>query len=220
MKNNIKIYFHIATVGNYQEIVDEINDMILKSGLIEKSEDIFISVVGDGQVDYPKIDKFKLERIPGIESGEFYTLNKIKKFSDSSEDNYKILYIHTKGVTTPVNQCITDWRNYMSYFNIVKHQLAIDYLDRYDTYGVDLVEEPVTHYSGNFWWANSNYIKFLPTIDKITGPGAKFILTPRHNAEFWICMKKGNHKSIHNSDINVYERHLHLYQKSLYQLEN
>jgi hypothetical protein len=216
MEDRIKIYFHIATVANYQEIVNQIIDSITGSGIINIAEDINLSVVGNGEIDFPKLDKFRIERIPNIETGEFYTLGKIKKFSDSSIDNYKILYIHTKGVTTPDNPCITDWRNYMVYFNVDMHRLAIDYLDSYDTYGVDLVHEPVTHYSGNFWWSNTKYIKKLPTMDSITGPDAKFILTPRHNAEFWISMGGGNHKSIHNSNINVYERHLHRYPKSSY----
>jgi len=216
MRNKIKIFFHIATIGGYQNIVDSILDTVFKSGLIDLADELILSVVGEGEVKFPINNKIRIERIPDIPSGEFYTLEKIKEFSDSCDYDYKVLYIHTKGVTTPDNDCIIDWRDYMVHFNIDKCELAIKELDDYDTYGVDLVNEPVTHYSGNFWWAKSSYIKKLPPISEITGDKATFILTPRHNAEFWIGMSEGRHKSAHNSNINVYERHLNRYPKFLY----
>jgi hypothetical protein len=134
--------------------------------------------------------------------------------------NDKILYIHTKGVTSPNNECINDWRKYMLYFNVEQHEQAVKELKNYDTYGVDLVTEPTKHYSGNFWWGNSNHIKKLPSIDEISKADAKAILTIRHNAEFWLMMVDGNNKTAHNSNINVYERHLHRYEKNKYINEN
>ena len=120
-------------------------------------------------------------------------------------EKYGILYLHTKGVTTPDNLCIDDWRQYMTYFNVNQYQKCFDMLDEYDSCGVDLVSEPATHYSGNFWWANSSYIKQLPTIDEIKFPKIPPILSIRHNCEFWIGMGNGKLKSLWNSYINVYE---------------
>lgn len=211
LEDKIRIYFHVATIGNYQNIFDEMFGNIMNSGLATEADRIYISVVGNGNLEYPKLSNIRYSQYPDISVGEFHTLNKIKGYSDSFDGNAKILYLHTKGVTTPTSQPITDWRNYMVYFNVNKHMEVVKILDEYDTCGVDLVNEPAIHYSGNFWWANSCFIKRLPTIEEISKEGAKTILTLRHNAEFWIGMSEGKRKSMHNSNINVYERHLHVY---------
>jgi hypothetical protein len=158
----------------------------------------------------------KTSQISDINIGEFYTLKQIEMHCKSTITNDKILYIHTKGVTSNNNECINDWRKYMLYFNVVQHEQASKELENYDTYGVDLVTEPTKHYSGNFWWSNSNHIKKLPPIDEISKADAKAILTIRHNAEFWLMMFEGKNKSAHNSNINVYERHLHRYDENNY----
>jgi hypothetical protein len=215
-EDKIRVYIHVATIGNYQEVFDEIFGSLLLSGLISDADKIFISVVGAGQLEYPNYPNISYSQLPEVSVGEFHTLDKIKTYSDSFDGNTKILYVHTKGVTTPRNQSIMDWRNYMVYFNIIKYKDAINILNEYDTSGVDLVDEPTTHYSGNFWWANSSFIKKLPPIEEISNQNAKVILTLRHNAEFWIGMVDGKRNSMHNSNINVYERHLHNYPKSNY----
>lgn len=213
------IYFHIATIGKYQEIFDEIYSQIVESNLIDKINFINLCVVGEGELIVPPHKKIKIYKDSCVESGEFFTLNLIKVFSDSVDKNYKILYLHTKGVTTPNNLCIDDWRQYMTYFNVNQYQRCFDILEEYDSCGVDLVSEPAIHYSGNFWWANSSYIKKLPTIDEIKFPKIPPILSIRHNCEFWIGMGNGKLKSLWNSNINVYERHLYRYTTKEYKMK-
>lgn len=213
------IYFHIATVGNYQKIFDEIYFQIIKSNLINQVDSINFCLVGEGNLYFKPHKKINIYKDPYVETGEFFTLNLIKTFSDSVEENYKILYIHTKGVTTADNPCIDDWRQYMTYFNINQYKKCFEVLDNYDSCGVDLVNDPTIHYSGNFWWANSLYIKKLPTIEEIKFPKTPPLLSIRHNCEFWIGMGCGKLKSLWNSNINVYERHLHRYYKSEYKMK-
>ena len=211
-----QIYFHIATIGKYQDIFDEIYSQIIESNLINKVGSINLCIVGQGDLIIQENDKIKIYQDSDISSGEFFTLDLLKTFSDSVEKNHKILYLHTKGVTTPDNPCIEDWRKYMTYFNINQYEKCLYSLNQYDSCGVDLVNDPTLHYSGNIWWANSSYIKKLPTINEIKFPKTPPILSIRHNAEFWIGMGNGNLKSLWNSNINVYERHLHQYPKIKY----
>jgi len=206
------IYFHIAAVGKYQEIFDEIYYQIINSKLIDNVDTVNLCVVGESNLFVKPNEKIKIHENPCVEEGEFFTLNLIKSFSESVDENHKILYVHTKGVTTPNNPCIDDWRHYMTYFNVNQYENCLEILDEYDSCGVDLVDDPTVHYSGNFWWANSSYIKKLPTIDEIKFPKTPPILSIRHNCEFWIGMGNGNLKSLWNSNINVYERHLHRYE--------
>lgn len=216
VENKKVIYFHVATIGKYQEIFDEICSEILNSGLINEIISLNICIVGEGNLIINPNLKVKVYRNSFIDSGEFFTLELLKTFAESTEENYKILYVHTKGVTTPNNQCIVDWRKYMTYFNVNQYEKCFNALDTYDSCGVDLVSEPVVHYSGNFWWSNSSYIKKLPSINEIKFPKNPPILSIRHNCEFWIGMGNGNLKSLWNSNINVYERHLHTYSKNNY----
>ena len=211
-----QIYFHIATIGKYQDIFDEIYSQIIESNLINQVGSINLCIVGQGDLIIQENNKIKIYQDSDISSGEFFTLDLLKTFSDSVEQNHKILYLHTKGVTTPDNPCIEDWRKYMTYFNINQYEKCLYSLNQYDSCGVDLVNDPTLHYSGNIWWANSSYIKKLPTINEIKFPKTPPILSIRHNAEFWIGMGNGNLKSLWNSNINVYERHLHQYPKIKY----
>lgn len=220
LKGKIIVYVHVATIGNYQEVVDEIFESLTKTNLINTADLINVCIVGNGELNIPTNGNIKINQISDVNTGEFYTLKQIETYCKSTNTNDKILYIHTKGVTSSNNECINDWRKYMLYFNVEQHEKAVTQLDFYDTYGVDLVTEPTKHYSGNFWWANSNHIKKLPSIDEISKADAKAILTVRHNAEFWLMMAEGNNKSAHNSNINVYERHLHRYEKNKYINEN
>ena len=216
LKAKTIVYFHIATIGNYQEVVNEIFGSLTETNLINVADSINICIVGNGELNIPINWNTKTNRIFDIDIGEFYTLKQIEMYCKNTITNDKILYIHTKGVTSSNNECINDWRKYMLYFNVVQHEQASKELDNYDTYGVDLVTEPTKHYSGNFWWSNSNHIKKLPSIDEISKADAKAILTIRHNSEFWLMMIGGNNKSAHNSNINVYERHLHRYNENNY----
>lgn len=188
----------------------------MESNLINQVSSINLCIVGQGDLIIRENGKIKIYQDSDISSGEFFTLDLLKTFSDSVEQNHKILYLHTKGVTTPDNPCIDDWRKYMTYFNINQYEKCLYSLNQYDSCGVDLVNDPTLHYSGNIWWANSSYIKKLPTINEIKFPKTPPILSIRHNAEFWIGMGNGNLKSLWNSNINVYERHLHQYPKIKY----
>jgi hypothetical protein len=215
-KNKIIVFIHVATINNYQEIVDEIFYSLFKTDLINIADSINVCIVGEGKLTIPKKSNIKINQISDINIGEFYTLKQIQIYSNNTTTNDKILYVHTKGVASINNECINDWRRYMLYFNVEQHKQAIEELENYDTYGVDLVTEPTKHYSGNFWWVNSNHIKKLPPIDEISKIDAKAILSVRHNAEFWLMMIDGINKSAHNSNINVYQRHLYRYEESNY----
>jgi hypothetical protein len=99
------------------------------------------------------------------------------------EDMY-VLYLHTKGVKhNNRNKNVLDWVNYLTYFNIEKHETCIQALeDGADTVGVNLQKDKTvpTHYSGNFWWAKSDYLKKLPPC----------VYTHYNSTEFWLTEKE------------------------------
>lgn len=197
----MKIFFHVYTVNNYMEMVEEI-----LSPIYHLKNDIVICKAGNLPLEFQGVQVINHYS----NNFEFDTLNLLKQYC-LSNPNEKVCYIHTKGITTPNNDCINDWRKYMSYFVINKYNNCLNLLDQYDTCGVDLVDTPVKHYSGNFWWARADYINKLQNVRDIPT-----VISERHKCEFWICSGDGKHYSMNNSDINVYERHLHRYLPESY----
>jgi hypothetical protein len=200
------LFLHIATIGDYQQIVDEIISYIDFS----KFNTITANIAGEGEVKLPEGIKTMPFR-SNLLDFEFSTIDILRDFSKKNP-NSNICYIHTKGASTKKNICIDDWRQYMLYFNLNDIKVIEGFLNDYDTCGVDLVGTPVLHYSGNFWWATSSHINSL--VDPRDLP---IILSERHKGEFWICSSTtGKYKTLHNSNIDVYARHLHRYTTDNY----
>ena len=69
-----------------------------------------------------------------------------------------MLYLHSKGVSKPDNPYIKDWTDYMLYFNVHLYEIAVPNLSYSDACGVNYQGN---HYSGNYWWSKSSYIRKL-----------------------------------------------------------
>lgn len=126
-------------------------------------------------------------------------------------------YIHSKGTLTPDfsgQSAISDWRRYMQYFAVYRHLDVFNLLQRFDTVGVDLKGHPGWHYSGNFWWARSDYVAALP---ELMDAECRGMPSPRHRAEFYVASNAdGRHFSMWDSGINVFERANHAYPPERY----
>lgn len=202
----IKIFFHIATIGDYQRIVDELISDIRTSGLLDRSDKTILGIVGDGRlINIPsECDAMRLGHVGQF---EFPTLAMMQSDARSNH-NTKYLYIHTKGATTKFNLAIEDWRAYMTYFCIIKHINVINKLDSVDCAGCDWRTDPVPHFSGNFWWANGRYLAALPDIAELGKSNAPAVLSVRHNAEFWVGMGNPRYEQLWDSGIDQYSHHL------------
>ena len=216
--DKIFIYYHVCLINNWEKVTNKIFQEINKSGLIDIIENLFIFILGDITID--NIEKIKkiIQMNPkykiisfnkNIQLYERHTLNTLLDDCKSRNKykNCKILYLHSKGITKPDHKNVEDWVNYLIYFNINQHIDCINMLDNYDTCGVNLLEQPVMHYSGNFWWANSEYIKMLAPLSIIIQTNfnsnqeyCNYYVQP----EMWICSKTKKSISLWNSNINHY----------------
>jgi hypothetical protein len=109
---------------------------------------------------------------------ENYTYRKIYKDCQGKQD-FNVCYIHTKGATSTLRHLNGSnplqfknyyyWRQYMNWGVLQNWKACVYALETgFDVAGVNYYENPSRHYSGNFWWAKSSYIKNLPdpsTID-------------------------------------------------------
>lgn len=214
----VKVFLHIATMGEYQRIGNELINEIVSSGLLSNCDELNISIVGDGEFNHPYEDvKIKKYRTGQINEYEFPTLQMIEDAINDSNENIKILYLNSLGVTDD-SIYKKSWRSYLTYFNVVKFNECIKSLDNgYDVCGVDWRTDPIPHYSGNFWWANSNYLKTLPKIIQINNNSSNKVLTLRHNAEMYIGMNNNvTPRVLHQSNVSQYYRHIFTYDKSNY----
>jgi hypothetical protein len=199
------IFIHIGAidVNITQPILNKIITNLTKSGLYSKAKKIYYGIVGK-DLDLIKLPK-KFEIVYKNYDPVVYeipTINKLLDFAKSNTKHY-ILYLHTKGVTKKKCNDINyqeKWSDIMQYFCITKYKKCIEVLDKgYDTVGCLLQHKFIfmTHYCGNFWWCNSEYIKTRPYLPKDTSGWGK-------SAEFWVVPKiniNTNCASLYNNKI-------------------
>ena len=196
----IVIFYHICPLYNWEKIVDEQIYLIKSSGLYDIIDKIYYgcnckdcyNILNNKFKDDPKIVNCVAE--PIRKTHENLTINKVIEYSKNNKDNY-ILYIHSKGITSKTSY----WRDLMNYWNIIRYKDCLNILDRgYHTVGINLrslLKKYFTFYSGNFWWANSNYISTLDYIKNIYN---------RINAEHFLLKKYKTNKHISISGPYIY----------------
>ena len=184
-----------------------VNQYLHESGILKDCKQIIYSINGDYSEFIKKYNENNLMlSSENVDKYEFPTINIL--YNESLLKNQKVLYIHTKGASSGINKPIEDWIHVMSYFNITEYKKCLELLDEYDAVGVDYHVNPFKHFSGNFWWSKSSHIRGLR---ELSVPGDE-----RHAAERWICSIDGKYKSLHDTNIDVYQRHLHEYPSQKY----
>lgn len=142
--------------------------------------DSFVQLLGSLKVSakvviYNNSHKNDDNMLNGINSNNTITENVMMQtiYKDcQNEDDFQFLYIHTKGITS-VDKHLKNgdaktfinyyyWRKFLEWAVIERWQECVRLLDNYDIVGVNYFKEPSPHFSGNFWWANSSYVKSLP----------------------------------------------------------
>ncbi len=181
-------FYHICLINNWEALVSEQVNSILKSNLYVDTEKIIVGCLG------PLSLKRKLQVIlPKKFNVEFYDENinlfeiptiRIMQIMAKQEKFYS-WYIHTKGVfskTLKKINTVEKWRKMMEHFVIDKYTKCLEMikLDNCDACGTEakyygfpkIIENqlvytnPTYHFSGNFWWSKSQYIKHLPDIQE------------------------------------------------------
>jgi hypothetical protein len=206
MGNNY-IFYHIFIENNWDEIVVEQLSRLLESGLLNISQ-LKIGVVYGYGINKEKNVK-KLESIltefynyeilfvePNGCCGESVTLKMLSDISKKTNEDFNILYLHTKGITqfnTEREVPVREWRRMMEYFLIDNWETCIDKLNEgYDCCGINYQNHAgnvknetklIQIFNGNFFWAKSEYIKRLD--DSI-------LFEHRYSAENWVLSEPHN----------------------------
>jgi len=168
MRNKLYYHFYIPdTPSHWELLLYEQLDCIEGSELHQHCEvEICVS---SNQENYKKLKK-------NIKSYKFL---KFSWFDIDAEDNKNhcegttllklydecflydnVGYIHGKGITN-LTKYTNKWRKALEYAILEKYQDNINALENsYDVSGIFWMKSNL-HFSGNFWWARSSYIKTL-----------------------------------------------------------
>ena len=202
----VRIYIHVAVMGHVNEVLHHQLLLIKESKLYHYCEAIYLLVSGDFSL--LKIDledpaqKFHIEHTGyEIDTYEFPTLHRI--WIDSQESEFAVLYLHTKGVSKPKELSVRHWVHYLLYFLVEKWSERLLDLQTHDCSGVNLrgsssnpvdtpedwfVKGSPLHYSGNFWWSRSSYIRRLPDPVVFQTVHTEML---RYYCEMWLLQLKG-----------------------------
>uniref|UniRef100_A0A6C0LFW4 Glycosyl transferase family 1 domain-containing protein n=1 Tax=viral metagenome TaxID=1070528 RepID=A0A6C0LFW4_9ZZZZ len=212
LHNGIVCFMHVCISDNFgmnvgQQIFNDQINYIRESGLYDKLDYIFVTVLGKNVF---LTNDYKIKVIyysENIDEQEFPNISRIKYFSDNISKNVKILRIHTKGVTNKPHAY--EWRKYLEYYLIEKNELCLQELDKFKCVGVNHHyyyddNKYKNHFSGNFWWANSSYIKNLEQLE---------VNEDRCVTEHWLIgrLDKYDYRhflSLHQTPIDFYKTHL------------
>ena len=190
----IILYLHICCINNWENIVNNIILVLKNYNLYDKLKEIRAVILGNkGNYTFDK----KIKIVYESNNKRLYERKILTiLYEDSIKEDFTVLYLHSKGVKwNNKNKYVNDWVKYLLYFNIKYHEEILNKLVNYDVVGVNLSLENVIHFSGNFWWSKSSYIKTLN----------KDIMKEYCGPEYWITQKTdGKFLSIWNSNINHY----------------
>ena len=206
----IYIFWHIFIddkgLSRAEHIINRQFDKIKKSGLLDRCNAIYIGYAST--IDFPLkhiITHPKVKIIAHKVSGnEGVTTTCLKQFCDNKHTENLILYIHNRGMSHDEDSPSEDWTLMMEYFVVENWRTSIHVLKDKYTCGCEMwCFESTFHYSGNFWWSRSSYIKLLPFPS----------FHNRHTeAELWVLMlaergiKKEHFGILHRTSRNRYER--------------
>jgi hypothetical protein len=178
---------------DYGKIIIEKLRKFRATGLFEEVDYINILVLGMRETDrnfFEQIktisDKIKVFELQGNFNNECDSLNFIKKYFEDKPHNIPFLYLHTKGVTQIhpiIKKRVNLWTRYMDVWNIYNWKKCLLALKSSDTCGGLYISGKISHYQGNFWWANSNFIKTLPYITKEN-------ISSINRGEFWFSLNQ------------------------------
>jgi hypothetical protein len=185
------IFFHVYLKNDFSHILLNKFKKFKASGLYDKADKIYLTLFGDIDRHHEFLtdlkDLYSKIEYAVIANKEFDneadTLNFMLKKADSYTKNTPMLYVHTKGAshTHPIlKKNIDAWVRYLDLYTINKWEECVESLKENDAAGPFFCDgDDNKHFQGNFWWANSDYIKTLSRINKLN-------VSTLNRGEFWV----------------------------------
>lgn len=168
MLYGVRVFYHIAAMGNWREVVAEHFVLLGEAGL----DSVQVSYLGETEgldhVTRSAGDAGVNATVTQVDQRltlyETPALKMIEGWARTNEGS--ILYFHTKGVSAPHDPYKRCWRDLMNRQVICNWRENVQQLDDFDVVGVNWRHcPPISHFCGNFWWARSDWIRSLTPFD-------------------------------------------------------
>ncbi|RFM26948.1 class I SAM-dependent methyltransferase [Deminuibacter soli] len=164
LRNQVKLFYHLACMHEWQPVFEEQMQQLQQQGFTA----IELSVLGSEQ-DLQQVRdtcrKLGIQYNLNFHSPEltyFETPAMLAIESHARRYNGYVLYLHSKGVSNPHHWPKARWRRLMMEQLVQNWQQCAIQLPYYDAIGVNWRDmPPVSHFSGNFWYAATGYIRSL-----------------------------------------------------------
>ncbi len=193
LREHVKVFYHLACMGNWQEVFKEQMALLSRNGFGH----INLTVLGtedDLEILYLIDEELKVNPCitfwsPDLTHFETPALLGMEEYARQI-DGY-VLYIHSKGVSNPADKTKIKWRRLMMQELVENWECCMMQLPYYDLIGVNWRDMPPTsHFSGNFWYASTGYLRklapFKQYYDNPRYPIWDAVYNKRLGCEFWI----------------------------------
>jgi Methyltransferase domain len=193
VRTSVRVFYHLACTGNWRQVLHEQMGLLREAGFSRVS----LTVLGDeedlrdarsicDELDLTIDILFQASQLTLFETP---TLLAIEEYAAANEGH--VLYLHSKGVSNPADETKVQWRQLMMLELVEKWERRMLELPYYDAIGVNWREmPPVSHFSGNFWYASTKYLRTLPDFESYyADPGYRMwdaVNDRRLACEFWI----------------------------------
>lgn len=205
------VFYHVFPGDNWEDMYLEQLGALLASKLYEQLDYFYIGF--NGSLDLLSLPGKAIACENQNKKEETDTLRALHQWCKENDDA-AVLYMHTKGVSRRTGYT-DDWRHLMEFFCIHSWSKCIGHLTSSDVVGVNWQENTSMgwhpHFSGGFWWANSNYVANLSD-EYLDHPN-------RYWREFWIGTGKPVVSNLWESHLNRIDKAMHYtqpYSKKLY----
>ena len=193
LRKYVKLFYHLACMGNWVDVFREQMQLLQQNGFSNidmtvlgttNDRDIVTRVCDENNIRSNII--FHSHELTNFETP---ALLAIEEYARKNEGY--VLYLHSKGVSSPSDETKIKWRRLMMHELVEKWESCMLQLPNYDVIGVNWREmNPTSHFCGNFWYASTSYLRRLCDFSSYyENPRYKIwdaIYNKRLGCEFWI----------------------------------
>lgn len=210
-----RIYYHVAALGHWREILSEQLRLIAALPLGEKVYIGFTGAAHEAGYIWRTADTFGIEceimfQGSGNANYEFPTLDRLHAACLAYECQ-KVIYLHTKGASRIGDWSGIMWRWFMNAYMLTERRMALKALNQGDWCAPVIsggLGDGILHPVGNFWGANAEHIRRLVTPSQMRHSFTSLrqvLKSPdwiheRHAAEMWIATVSATAVQLHRDE--------------------
>lgn len=193
LREQVKVFYHLACLGSWQQVFADQIGQLQQNGF----QEIALTVLGTAE-DLRTVDSICKEmnlntrilfHAPDLTHFETPAMLAMEKYARHNEGY--VLYLHSKGVSTPHDEAKVKWRRSMMRELVDNWEHCVQQFPHYDVIGVNWCDmPPISHFSGNFWYASTKYLQKLADFENYyENPRYQIpnvFIDKRLSCEFWI----------------------------------